>query len=84
MSVSPPGLDRFQLGWLDLNQRSRASEARDHSRLVHVPKMTTAQVAQAIQHSASASYATGPIHERPRRDSNPHALAGTRLSTDGL
>ncbi len=27
----------FESGRLDLNQRSRASEARDHSRLVHVP-----------------------------------------------
>jgi hypothetical protein len=36
---SPVGLPlRIESGRLDSNQRSRASEARDHSRLVHVPK----------------------------------------------
>ena len=33
----------MQSGRLDLNQRSRASEARDHSRLVHVPKKDSPQ-----------------------------------------
>ena len=45
---SPVGLPfRAQSGWLDLNQRSRASEARHHSGLVHIPILTTMQVALA-------------------------------------
>jgi hypothetical protein len=42
-----------------LNQRSRASEARDHSRLVHVPRVVTVQVAQAVEQRCVCHSATG-------------------------
>ncbi len=54
-------LPKRKSGRLDLNQRSRASKARDHSGLVHVPSLTTVQVSEAMEQRCVCHSATGPV-----------------------
>src|SRR5262249_26612546 len=44
------------------------------------PEFGPVRVAQAVEHGASAVPPRGRVEKRPRRESNPHALAGTRFT----